>query len=359
MASSVTKKPQTLSFTGNMSDLVVDVDGTSALITLTATHGGTAETLLSERFWPDSDGNVTISQLGPLLEPYCRKYASVTLSAVVRTYSSDDDETGTDLSVDMGTVLFGEVDAQVDASTFCSNHFLTTLNGEKLTAIGRTESLSAYVSTTVSVSALLMLADGTFKTVGATLNAANTTNSVSDFNVSPQNIFDLVGGTTGQSLVSYTISAGSRKQNYRVIEDQVPPAPVLVFLNSFGCWEYIYCTGTHKKEGKYTYSTAKLDGLTRNYKIKREKQFTANTGYMNRAMADWADDMFVSQNVYLYSGKGRGKEVVLSSPKDEITNEDDNMPAFEFQWTYAQEQHTIMDTERYRVFDNTFDYTFE
>lgn len=356
---SVYKQPRTLSFTGNMSDLVVHVEGSSAVFKLTATHGGETETLFKERFWPDSDGYVTITQLGPLAEPKCRRYASITMAAEVTEYQHDDDETGTKLDIDLGTVLFGEVDIEVDAATFCNEHFLTVLNGEKLTAIGRTECLSAYTATTVTVSALLELADGTFTTKGATLNAAKTTNLVSDFNVSPQNIFDLIGATAGQRLVSYTISAGARKQSYRVIEDQVPPAPALVFLNSFGCWEYIYCTGTHKKEGSYTYSTAKMDGKTRNYKIERRKQFTANTGALSEAMADWADDLFVSLNVYLYNGGHMGKEVILSSPKDEITNEDDNMPAFEFQWTYAQNLHTIMEVERYRVFDNTFDYTFE
>lgn len=35
------------------------------------------------------------------------------------------------------------------------------------------------------------------------------------------------------------------------------------------------------------------------------------------------------------------------------------MPSFEFTWQYSQKLHNIMDVERERVFDATFDYTFE
>ena len=143
--------------------------------------------------------------------------------------------------------------------------------------------------------------------------------------------------------------------------EKVPPAPSLAFLNSFGCWEYIHCTGTHKKSSKFTYSTAVIGEKTRNYAIQEQRQLTANTGSLSYAMAEWADELFRSQQVYLYTGGKMGKEVVVSDVKDEVTNEDDNMPSYEFTWMYAQKLHNVIDTEtkRLRVFDGTFDYTFE
>ena len=61
----------------------------------------------------------------------------------------------------------------------------------------------------------------------------------------------------------------------------------------------------------------------------------------------------------LWVGDGPGREVVVSDSKSEITNEDDNMPAFEFTYTYAQRIHNVMEPTRAgRIFDNTFDHTF-
>lgn len=138
-------------------------------------------------------------------------------------------------------------------------------------------------------------------------------------------------------------------------------APSLAFLNSFCCWEYIHCTGTHKKSSKFTYSTAVIGANTKNYDIQEQRQLTANTGSLNYAMAEWADELFRSEKVYLYTGGKMGKEIIVSDVKDEVTNEDDNMPAYEFTWMYAQKLHNVIDTEtkRIRVFDSTFDYTFE
>ena len=76
-------------------------------------------------------------------------------------------------------------------------------------------------------------------------------------------------------------------------------------------------------------------------------------------MADWADDLFRSDSVYLWVDGTLGREVVLSDSKSEITNEEDHMPAFEFSYTYAQRIHNVMQPGRVgRIFDHTFDHTF-
>ena len=55
-----------------------------------------------------------------------------------------------------------------------------------------------------------------------------------------------------------------------------------------------------------------------------------------------------------------GREVVVSDPKVEYTNEADELPRVTFTIQYAQRNHNVVDTGRAgRVFDNTFDYTFE
>lgn len=357
--------PSGLSFTGSMKDLQLYSVYDHTTLVLTATHSGGTITLLSETYWPDSDSNIYITELGTLLEPYCRQYGSLTVSVTVKEFTKDSETAATENTYDLGTVIFGEVDPldsngeDMEASDFVNSHFLSILTGEKITAMGRHEMISAYGAQQLTVSALLK--DGsTFTEKGSTLGNCNSIGSIYDFDVSPDNIYDLVGGTT-QTLVTYTVSAGDRKQTFRCIEDQVPPSPSFVFKNSFGCWEYAYCTGTHTKTSDYTRTTAKIGGKTRNYKVEEARKFKANTGALNRSMAAWFDDLFRSQAVYLFTDTIRNKDVIITDSKSEISNDDDDMPSFEFTWQYAQRLHNILESEkkRVRVFDNTFDYTFE
>lgn len=355
----IISQPGPLSFTGTMENLVLKSTSAQVRVAIKVTSAYGTHEVLNEVYYPDESSTVTIYHPGDLCEPYARQYGSVTAAASVYDITADGVQTAA-LDVDLGTVLFGNVDPQTDASTFCEHHFLTILMGPKTTALGRKECLSAYDAGDLTVTAYIKKG-GDITSVSGSLSPINTTGKVNDYNVSPDNIREVLQLSDGQQLLQYSCQAGVRRQTYDMVMEKVPPAPSLAFLNSFGCWEYIHCTGTHKKSSKFTYSTAVVGDKTRNYDIQEQRQLTANTGSLNYAMAEWADELFRSQQVYLYTGGKMGKEVVVSDVKDEVTNEDDNMPSYEFTWMYAQKLHNVIDTEtkRLRVFDGTFDYTFE
>lgn len=351
--------PGPLSFTGTMENLVLKSPSAQVRVAIKVTSAYGTHEVLNEVYYPDESSSVTIYHPGDLCEPYARQYGSVTATASVYDITADGVQAAA-LDVDLGTVLFGNVDPQTDASTFCEHHFLTILMGPKTTALGRKECLSAYDAGDLTVTAYIKKG-GDITSVSGSLSPISTTGKVNDYNVSPDNIREVLQLSDGQQLLQYSCQAGVRRQTYDMVIEKVPPAPSLAFLNSFGCWEYIHCTGTHKKSSKFTYSTAVVGDKTRNYAIQEQRQLTANTGSLSYAMAEWADELFRSQQVYLYTGGKMGKEVVVSDVKDEVTNEDDNMPSYEFTWMYAQKLHNVIDTEtkRLRVFDGTFDYTFE
>lgn len=355
----IISQPGPLSFTGAMENLVLKSPSAQVRVAIKVTSAYGTHEVLNEVYYPDESSTVTIYHPGDLCEPYARQYGSVTAAASVYDITADGVQTAA-LDVDLGTVLFGNVDPQTDASTFCEHHFLTILMGPKTTALGRKECLSAYDAGDLTVTAYIKKG-GDITSVSGSLSPINTTGKVNDYNVSPDNIREVLQLSDGQQLLQYSCQAGVRRQTYDMVMEKVPPAPSLAFLNSFGCWEYIHCTGTHKKSSKFTYSTAVVGDKTRNYDIQEQRQLTANTGSLNYAMAEWADELFRSQQVYLCTGGKMGKEVVVSDVKDEVTNEDDNMPSYEFTWMYAQKLHNVIDTEtkRLRVFDGTFDYTFE
>ncbi len=355
----IISQPGPLSFTGTMENLVLKSPSAQVRVAIKVASAYGTHEVLNEVYYPDKSSTVTIYHPGDLCEPYARQYGSVTAAASVYDITADGVQTAA-LDVDLGTVLFGNVDPQTDASTFCEHHFLTILMGPKTTALGRKECLSAYDAGDLTVTAYIKKG-GDITSVSGSLSPINTTGKVNDYNVSPDNIREVLQLSDGQQLLQYSCQAGVRRQTYDMVMEKVPPAPSLAFLNSFGCWEYIHCTGTHKKSSKFTYSTAVVGDKTRNYDIREQRQLTANTGSLNYAMAEWADELFRSQQVYLCTGGKMGKEVVVSDVKDEVTNEDDNMPSYEFTWMYAQKLHNVIDTEtkRLRVFDGTFDYTFE
>jgi hypothetical protein len=83
-------------------------------------------------------------------------------------------------------------------------------------------------------------------------------------------------------------------------------------------------------------------------------------------MAGWADDLFRSDEVYVVNvisgqvvSRDGGKQVVITDSKSELTNDDDHLPRFTFSYQYAQRIHNVLQMNRVgRIFDNTFDHTF-
>lgn len=54
-----------------------------------------------------------------------------------------------------------------------------------------------------------------------------------------------------------------------------------------------------------------------------------------------------------------GKEVTISDSKSEVDNLDDSISRFTFDYEYSQKNHNVVELGRAgRIFDNTFDYTF-
>lgn len=328
-------------FTSGMPDVKISgTDGTPQEVTVTCD----GEQLLQESLWPV--GNViTLNDLGELLEPNARKQlvCSVTISA---------DNTSATFSV-----LYAKADVGIAADTFYSSYFLSTLAGAKVTAKGRREVLWYYGADGAAVTA--EYADATQGSFS--VQAVGGSGTYTCIDVSPDNFV-----ATGKQLVAYTVRAGSRSQRFEMDLSEPDCAPILEFYNSFGVWECIYCTGTHRVSPEYKRSSARIGGLLRNYKIEETRVFKADTGILTTAMANWAEDLFRSDEVYVVNvingsvtNADGGKEVVITDSKSDITNEDDFMPRFTFSYQYAQRIQNVMQMNRVgRIFDNTFDHTF-
>lgn len=331
-------------FSSALDKIVFTTDQASATFKLSV---GDQE-VLNETYVPDAKGKITILDLQDLIEPYLA-------SNLIEQFVYKITDAG-GVSIDKTfTVQFCAAESSLDAKPFMQDYFLSTLMGEKITALGRKEFLHLVVfeDTPVSVSCMYVSATGTTsKTVS--LDAVTTHDQVITIDVSPDKFKDDAG-----QLFFYTVQAGNRKQSFQVDLACPDAAPCLLFTNSFGCQETMYCTGTHTLDPQYDRSSTVINGKFRNYQIEEKRVFNANTGILNNTMGVWADDLFRSKEIYLLDGEQPGKEVTITDSDSKRTNDFDALPFFTFEYRYAQRNQNILQLPRAgRVFDNTFDNTF-
>lgn len=338
---------------------IPDIDILTAKTRLTVTVKIGEETIYDEQLYPAA-GEVVVSDLADLFRPYARRRLAVTATVTIAEEQvSDSGDTASATVTDTQTaelkVYYSTVDiVGMDCETFLSTHFLTLLESHKTTYMGRLEYLHFMGKDTAQVTA--HYADKTTKLFTPPAVGGNDTYTTID--VSPSRF-----ETEGTDLLYYVVEAGARSITLIIDDEERDVAPTLLFTNSFGCQELIYCTGKHEVDPQYTRDAAYIAGVKVNYRITEQRTFNADTGYLGTDMAGWADDLFRSDEVYLVNFVGGvakvGKRVTLSDSKSKRDNLRDSVPRFTFSYTYAQRQHNVLDLQRAgRIFDNTFDNTF-
>lgn len=333
-------------FSSALDKIIFSSDQSSASFHLTMGD----KVILSESYVPDANGRIIIRDLQDLLEPYLSanliesfayKITDVAGAAVEKTF----------------VVQFCAAEATMDAKVFMKSYFLSTLLGTKVTSSGRKEFLHivAFENTPIVVTCMYLTNAGGYVEKQKTLEPVTTVNQVCTIDVSPDTFQDAAG-----TLFQYGVKAGERLQVFLLDLDCPDAAPCLLFTNSFGCQETIYCTGSHALEPEFNRSSSVIDGKLRNYRIEENRIFKANTGVMNVDMSIWADDLFRSKEIYLLDGDRPGKEVTITESESKRSNDFDALPVFTFEYRYAQRNQNILQLPRAgRVFDNTFDNTFE
>ena len=331
-------------FSSQFPNVLISNVGTSALVTITIA----GEQIFQETLYPGSTG-IVLEDMRGLVEPYARQQLTVMVNITASCQNGQSYNTSV-------RVLYSAADMgdDVTAAEFYNGYFLSTLMGPKLTAIGRMEKLSYYGTGTASVTATYD--DGTTQTFAAVATGGNA--EYTRIDVSPDQYV-----AVGKTLVQYRVVAGSRKQDFIVQPEVLDCAPILCFVNSFGVEELLYCTGKHEVTPEFKRSQARLGRFTRTYKMEEIRHFKADTGILNKAMADWADEVLRSDEVRVcnfYNGQVHpGKEVVVTESDSKRTNEDDELARITFTYQYAQDNHNVLQLYREgRIFDNTFDDTF-
>ena len=348
-------------FTSDTPDVKVAVPSGAVKARVRMTVDGSE--IYDETLWP-VDGDITLTDLGGLLEPLAMKGLVLSLVITAQPLDTSGSSVGSLLS-GAATILLSRADVGVSASDFYTRHFLSILMGTKVTAAGRRELLWFYCGPGVGLTGEDLYVTAEYADGGTLVFEVSVLQDTGVYyciDASP----DLFTAS-GRQLIAYTVSANARKQRFEIDFREPECMPVLMFKNSFGVQEYIYCTGKHQVTPEYKRSTARIGFHLRNYRIEETRTFKADTGFLNAAMADWADDLFRSDKVYLLDivdgaleSAVDGREVLVTESKSEVTNEDDFMPRFTFSYQYAQRIQDVVRINRVgRVFDYTHDYEFD
>ena len=345
----VKSQPNGTYFSSAIPNLSIAITGDYAHITLTSN----SDTVLSETYYADNTGTITLRDLSSLLASYAMQSGSISVNIKIDEYATTDGVTAiaNTTSIDC-TVIYANADVQISATSFLTSHFLTILTGDKITAVDRKEYLYTYGDSEGSVTARYYGKEGVTEEVISVKGTGS--NNIYVFDVSPSQF-----ERSSKTLIGYDVTVGTRSQSFKI--DQVPHdcAPVLLFTNSFGCQELLYCTGTHQVAPEYNRSATYRDGQYVNFKIDEIARFKANTGILNVPMANWADDLFRSHEIYLFVDNQPDKRITITESKSERSNDDDAMPSFTFSYRYAQRMQNVLQLSHPgRIFDNTFDRTF-
>lgn len=336
-------------------DIVLDLvsDDVEAVITINGKE------VLHETYSPDIAGMVYIRDVGSLAMMYDN----------VQDISLDNGLDGKcvklDISLKEGTETYAtsvniyRCDAETGDTLAVSVLKRMPLSHitKKITGIGRTEFISFYGDADIHADVVYYgSTKDELKTI--TIGKINTDDgSYYRYDVSPSVIATLCG-IIEPDLISYTIYK-SENESISYIVDKRPflNQNTFIFRNIFGAQETFTCTGDSNSERKWTRSYGNINRKQRQISRDMAKTITVNTGYIDEETSGLLEDLLNSQNI-CYLEKGVLRDVSIIEESFKVTSRKDELIAVEFKYRYSSNNQIQFRTNKRRIFDCTFDESF-
>ena len=325
-------------------------------------HG--VDTILSENYLPDANNEIVIHELSSLIEPYLQD--KLISNFEINITATSDTNSFLDQSKMSFTALYCKADVDISASDFINRFFLSTLMGDKVTALGQKEYLhfatidGDFVSgdDRIQYKIYAEYVDNEIKRTSHIFEQdimLNDTNlQIVTLDVSPHNFVQ-----KGLTLVAYKVEVGNRIQTF-CINNRYDSEPDIAFKNSFGLLETLYFTGTKEDAPEMSRSAAYVDGEYRNYYIEENRVVKANTGVISETMVCLVDELARSTETYLIEKGEIGRQITITDSELKRTNDLDSLYSFQITYRLAKRNQNILKVIRpAKTFDSTFDKTFE
>ena len=353
----ILKQPDSFCFTSSLGDIVISPDSSDP-ITFSIKMGDTI-VLPTEKYYRNTDGVVYITGIGDVLSNWLRSDGPIAyllkqqINVADFTFIYNGNQNGSQET--KHTVMRCDVDFDTTAGTFCNTHFLTLMFSTKKTTFGRREILAFYAKESLSTTATVNVAylvDGKI-TSGSFERAAIGSGTVKYLDVSPD-IFK----AAGKQLLYYMVTLGERSMKYEIDYTPFLQETHFVYRNCFGVEDTFTCLGEATSEGKFERYYATFGGGYKTFKRKNLREYTVNTGLLTQAAAYAIDDMFSSEEIWLYDQLGPIKEIVILDQSVKRSSLPDEMPRYEFSYRLTQSNQRYKTATSGRIFDATFDRSF-
>lgn len=349
----IIKQPDSFCFTSSLGDIVIN-PGSEQLVTFSIRMGATV-VLPTETYSSDPDGVIYITGLGEVLSAWLRTDGptayllkqQTTVTEFIFIYNGSLEK--------RHTIMRSDVDFDMTAAAFCNTHFLSLMFSTKTTVAGRRELLAFYDARSTSMTATV---NAYYLSAGSIINNTSQRAAIGSGAIKYLDVSPAIFHSEGKRLLYYTVSIGERTIRYELDYTAFLQQTHFVYRNCFGVEDTFTCIGEAASEGKFERYYATFSGGYKNFKRKNLREYTIDTGILSQAAAYALDDMFSSEEIWLYDEHGLIKEIVILDQKVVRSSLPDEMPRFEFTYRLTQSNQRYKTALYGRIFDSTFDKTF-
>lgn len=330
----ILQQPDALSLSKNLKEFRIS---SSDKISFILRHGDVE--ILSQRYVPSSDGDITIN-----LRDIIHARLSYKLLESVQVYEQSSLASDFTAMINDTTLTFRVIRSGIDrladsAANFLTQNFLTWQPSIKPVTYYSPEFLTYYA---------------TIPCV-AKLRAYFTDTSGSVISQTDYTVAEMVAGIAYTIPLQYSVVAGwldhklpayydiwvenltgqrlTYIQRYYAEDMRTEQEQWILFENSLGGLDTFRAYGTTTFSGEHTHNLAEIDEISQEYRVDTERKFQKNTGHLNQDERKWLLDFFPSQAKYLYAGNYLRQIVVTES---NVSYTDRALPSnYTFTFKYA------------------------
>ena len=323
-----------------VSELDTVVFAATSTLSLVITDAS-GSTLISCTYHP-TDGVVKVYDLDRLLSPL--------ISGVMADFTFMVNNVSTTLHV-----IQSRTSVSQSAAEFIAGHFLSPVMSARDTALDRKEMVTFISpSGSVDVVAACVYADGeTCVLQSVALASSLASGVIHEVDCSPSL---LVNESLGR-LVRYRVNAGDRLMTYRVSPTSISRCAMLM-RNDFGAWEPCYFEGMNEVSPDITRELVQIGGVMKPLRIDEQENFKSYTGGLRPGEVQLFRSLARSTEIMLLEGGVATDGVVISSNEIKYTDDDGHLPSMTFTWHRASRLSRLNVPIIPRLFDETFDSTY-
>lgn len=340
----------TFAFSSNFQEIVLsDVKSDVTFILRNKNNFGEYVEIIAETYTPDIDKKVYILGLSEII--------ASNISGASYTEFSFYFRNAEDTLIYDSKIILSRAEINISAKQFVESYFLSLMQGDKTIQVDSLQFLSLYVTDPISMKYVAQYRDSEGNYTSSTDELVNITvvDRIVGLSVSPSFL-----EREGYQLVKFAIIAGKRSVTFLIDRYSRPSELELIFVNNFGVSETFAVMGSIDRENKYTNELGYMRGKFKKYHIEAVKEYTANTGILDQYTADWLEDLYNSKKVNIAeAGQVYGKEITIIEATVKRSSSHSELPSHEFKYRLSQQNQVVVDFKKSsRVFDDSFDYTF-